>query len=496
MQSNPNIDYKQRYEQAEQTIGQLKHELAVLKKMIFGSRHEKFISNDVPPQQLSLDIQPEQTLASSVITAQRITYTRSRVNTEPPSHPGRNKLPDHLRREEIIIEPAHIPPGSKKIGQLETEVLEYKAAELYVKKYIRYKYLAPESDATASNIITAPLPNMPLPKCIAGSSLLAQMIIDKFVDHLPLHRQMQRFERAGVKFPYSTLTDWVSAAANLITPLYESLVSHVLSVDYIQCDETPMPVLDKDKKGKTHRGFFWAYQDSINKLVVFDYQEGRNKEGPAKMLATYKGTIQTDGYLVYDTIAEGSGITLIHCMAHARRYFIDALDHDRNRAEHALQQIQLLYEIEQHCTSQQFDYNARKDYRLKKAVPVLSALGIWMTEQYAQVLPKSPIGQALAYSIKRWAKLSLYARTGNLLPDNNLIENSIRPIALGRKNHLFAGSHEAAKRSAMLYSLLGTCKMHRINPIEWLADVLAIVAEYPVNKIKDLLPHNWKPTQN
>ncbi|PSL28347.1 transposase IS66-like protein [Chitinophaga ginsengisoli] len=183
-------------------------------------------------------------------------------------------------------------------------------------------------------------------------------------------------------------------------------------------------------------------------------------------------------------------------MAHARRYFIDALEDDRNRAEHALQQIQLLYEIEQHCTSQQFDYNTRKDYRLEKAVPVLSALGIWMTDQYAQVLPKSPIGQALAYSIKRWAKLSLYARTGNLLPDNNLIENSIRPIALGRKNHLFAGSHEAAKRSAMLYSLLGTCKMHRTNPTEWLADVLAIVAEYPVNKIKDLLPHNWKPTQN
>lgn len=151
MQSNPDIDYKQRYEQAEQTIGQLKHELAVLKKMIFGSRHEKFVSNDAPPQQLSLDIQPEQTFTSSVIAAQRVTYTRPKVNTEPSSHPGRNKLPDHLRREEIIIEPAHIPPGSKKIGQLETEVLEYKAAELYVKKYIRYKYLAPESDVTASN---------------------------------------------------------------------------------------------------------------------------------------------------------------------------------------------------------------------------------------------------------------------------------------------------------------------------------------------------------
>lgn len=317
---HPDIDYKERYEQAEQTIGQLKHELAVLKKIIFGSRHERFISAEQSSQQLSLDITSEELHASKVTSAQRISYTRIKVNTEPTPHPGRNKLPDHLRREEIIIEPDNIPSGSKRIGQLETEVLEYKAAELYVKKYIRYKYLAPESNGTASsNIITASLPGMPLPKCIAGPGLLSQMIIDKYIDHLPLHRQIQRFDRAGVKLPYSTLTDWVGAAANLITPLYDALVSQVFSGNYIQCDESPMPVLDKDKMGKTHRGYFWAYQDSINKLVIFDYQEGRNKEGPTKMLGHYKGTIQTDGYQIYDTIAESKGINLIHCLAHARR---------------------------------------------------------------------------------------------------------------------------------------------------------------------------------
>ncbi|UPK72622.1 IS66 family transposase [Chitinophaga filiformis] len=494
---HPNIDYKERYEQAEQTISQLKHELAVLKKMIFGSRHEKFVSTEASVQQLSLDIKADQILTSSVVSAQRISYTRNKINTEPVAHPGRNKLPDHLRREEIIIDPIDLPQGSKRIGQLETEVLEYKAAELYVKRYIRPKYLAPESNAAdSSQIITAPLPDMPLPKCIAGPGLLAQMIIDKFVDHLPLHRQMQRFERSGVKLPYSTLTDWVGAAANLITPLYGSLVDQVLNADYIQCDESPMPVLDKDKKGKTHRGFFWAYQDSINKLVVFDYQEGRNKYGPTQMLQKFKGTIQTDGYQVYDAIAESSGINLIHCMAHARRYFVDALEHDRSRAEHVLQQIQLLYEIERECNAQAYDIADRKSNRFEKAVPILTELGIWMIKQYPQVLPKSPIGQALAYSIKRWDKLCAYAQTGHLLPDNNPIENSIRPIALGRKNHLFAGSHEAARRSAMLYSLLGTCKMHKVDPVEWLQNVLSRIASHPVNRIKELLPHNWKLEQS
>jgi transposase len=494
---HPNIDYKDRYEQAEQTISQLKHELAVLKKMIFGSRHEKFVSTEASTQQLSLDIKAEQTPASSVVSAQKINYTRNKINTDPLPHPGRNKLPDHLRREEIVIEPVNIPQGSKRIGQLETEVLEYKAAELYVKRYVRPKYLAPESNAAAfSQIITAPLPDMPLPKCIAGPGLLAQMIIDKFVDHLPLHRQMQRFERSGVKLPYSTLTDWVGAAANLITPLYESLVDQVLNADYIQCDESPMPVLDKDKKGKTHRGYFWAYQDSVNKLVVFDYQEGRNKDGPTQMLQKFTGTIQTDGYQVYDTIAESHGINLIHCMAHARRYFVEALDHDPSRAEHVLQQIQLLYEIEQQCNAHSFDIADRKTHRLEQAIPILTELGVWMISQYPHVLPKSPIGHALSYTIKRWDRLCAYAKTGHLLPDNNPIENSIRPIALGRKNHLFAGSHEAARRSAMLYSLLGTCKMHKVDPIEWLQDVLSKISSYPVNRIKELLPHNWKLRQS
>ncbi|PWV44535.1 IS66 family transposase [Chitinophaga sp. S165] len=373
----------------------------------------------------------------------------------------------------------------------ETEQLECVPAELYVKKYIRPKYLLPDGNEIESNIIIADLPAQPIDKCIAGPSLLSQLVIDKYVDHLPLHRQMQRFERAGVKLPYSTISDWVSATSKLIAPLYEALVKQTLASRYLQADETPCPVLDRDKNGKTHRGFYWIYQDSINKLVVFDYQEGRNKEGPSQMLDNFDGILQTDGYGVYDDIAGKKGITLIHCMAHARRYFIEAQDTDEDRAMHALDLIQQLYIIEKNCTLQHLSATKRTQVRQEQSVPILKLLGEWMQHEYERVLPKSPIGKALAYSMKRWDKLSAYVNDGALHIDHNAVENSIRPVAIGRKNYLFAGSHEAARRSAMLYSLLGTCKLHNINSSTWLTDVLPRISSCPQKEVDKLLPHNW-----
>lgn len=214
------------------------------------------------------------------------------------------------------------------------------------------------------------------------------------------------------------------------------------------------------------------------------------------MLKSFKGILQTDGYSVYDDIAEQGKIVLIHCMAHARRYFVDALDSDKYRAEYALDLIQQLYIIERNCTEQRLDIIARRQVRLEQSAPILTLLGEWMRTEYQQVLPKSPIGKALAYSIKRWDKLSAYVYEGKLFIDNNAIENSVRPAALGRKNHLFAGSHEAARRSAMLYSLIGTCKLHNINPYTWLRDVLSKIAQHPISKINQLLPHIWIQQQN
>ena len=483
-------DYKALYEQSEIRIVALEQQLMQLQKMIFGSRHERFIPSSANDPQLSLDIKAEATASVSVINTKQISYSRTNIAVEqkPLQHPGRMKLPESLRREEIIIEPTEDITACKKMGEEITEVLEYQPGELYVKQYKRIKYAKPDN----SGVLIGKLPSRPMEKAMAGEGLLAQIVIDKYVDHLPLYRQMQRFERAGVKLSYSTLTDWVSDTCKLITPLFEALKAEVLKSNYLHADETPIKVLDKDKKGETHRGYYWVYQNSIDKIVFFDYQEGRSREGPAEILQNFKGYLQTDGYVAYDVFDKKENITQIHCMAHARRKFNDALTNDEAVAAHAMQEIQKLYAIERNCREQNLSFAAIKEVRQEQSVPILGSLGKWMKDQYIHTLTKSSTREALAYSIERWEKLSLYTENGMLNIDNNPVENSIRPVALGRKNYLFAGSHEAAKRSGMLYSLLGTCKMHHIEPYSWLKDVLQTIADHPINKIQELLPHHWK----
>lgn len=488
MQQATSIDYKQLYEQSQLQILLLSQQLDQLKKMIFGSRHERFVPTDINPSQLTLDIHAEQTATCNIAQAKKITYLKANTTVEqkPLNHPGRMKLPENLRREEIIIEPSVDLSDCTRMGEEITEVLEWQAGELFVKKYVRVKYAKPQN----AGVLIGELPARPLEKAMAGPGLLAQIVIDKYVDHLPLYRQMQRFERAGLKLSYSTIADWVSATCRLITPLYEALKSEVLKSTYLHADETPIKVLDKDKKGATHRGYYWVYQDSIKKMVFFDYQQGRGREGPAGILERFRGYLQTDGYAVYENFDKRKEITLMHCMAHARRMFHDALENDAVRAAYALQQIQKLYAIERIGKEQTLNFAELTAVRQQKSVPILESLGKWMKDQYIQTTPKSAIGKALAYSIERWERLSIYAANGMLNIDNNPVENSIRPVALGRKNYLFAGSHEAAQRSAMLYSLLSTCKMHGIEPYTWLRNTLEKIATHPINRIDELLPHN------
>ncbi len=486
MQNNSSIDYRSLYEHSQLRVTALEQQLDQLKKMIFGSRHERFIPADINPSQLSLGITAEQVAAVSVTDAKKITYIKKGTTVEqaPLIHPGRMKLPETLRREEIIIEPVADITGCKKMGEEITEVLEWQPGELFVKKYVRIKYAKPGN----SGVLIGELPVRPLDKAMAGPGLLAQIVIDKYVDHLPLYRQMQRFERSGLKLPYSTLTDWVSATCRLISPLYEALKASVMQSNYLHADETPIKVLDKDKKGATHRGYYWVYQNSIEKTVFFDYREGRGREGPQGILENFKGYLQTDGYIAYEIFDQNKEINLLHCMAHARRMFHEAIDNDNQRAQYALEQIQKLYTIERICKENGLNFAEITEVRQQKSLPILEAMGQWMKEQYIQTTPKSAIGKALAYSIERWQRLTMYAHNGMLNIDNNPVENSIRPVALGRKNYLFAGSHEAAQRSAMLYSLLGTCKMHGIEPYTWLHNTLEKIASHPINRISELLP--------
>lgn len=471
----------------ESRINEMQFHIDQMTRLLFGSKRERFIK-DQDENQLSLpfDAQPETEPEKQQET---ITYVRSKAKRK--NHPGRLPLPDHLPVEEIVIEPEEDTTDMKCIGKEVTDQLELIPAKLFIKRYIRPKYIKADDDESLNyKGVIADLPVFPIEKGIAGPGLLAQIMIDKFVDHLPIYRQIERFKRDNVKIPSSTINGWQESICNLLEPLYDTLKHRVLSQGYLQVDETPIQVLDKNKKGKTHRGYHWVYYSPLEKTVLFDYRNGRSREGPSKLLKNFVGYLQTDGYKVYDSFGERKSITLLNCMAHARRGFEKALDYDKSRAEYAMSMFQKLYYIERKAKQQNLTAEQRHTLRLDQALPVLNELGKWMAETYKTVLPKSPIGKAIAYCIPRWDNLMNYLKDGSLEIDNNLAENAIRPIALGRKNYLFAGSARGAERAAMFYSFFGTCKKNDVNPFDWLKKVLEIIPEHKVNKLQELLPQN------
>lgn len=476
------IDYKEKYEAVCVELITLRHELDQLKRLVFGSRHERFVPT-TPQEQLSLGLPVETKQSDSVVAVQTIEYTRKQKETTEKINTGRMKLPADLPREQIIIEPTEDISGLKKIGEEITEELERIPGKLFVRQYVRPKY----AKAQGEGVIIAALPARPIDKGIPGPGLLAQIVIDKFTDHLPLHRQQQRLEREGIKLPSSTLSDWIGATCDLIAPAYESLKQEVLTSDYLQVDETPIRVLDKNKKGTTHRGYYWVYYSPIKRMMLFDYREGRGREGPTEMLKDFKGHLQTDGYAVYEQF-DIKDVTLLNCMAHARRKFDEAKDNDLVRASYALTEIQKLYAIERQARTENLSFEKRLILREQQSIPILQELKEWMRENYKSVLPKSPIRQALHYSLERFDELMRFTTDGKLEIDNNWVENAIRPVAIGRKNYLFAGSHNGAMRAAMLYSFLGTCRRNDINPFEWLRSVLDKIPTHPINRISELLP--------
>ena len=502
------VDYKALYEQQLKITADLqfaieafRHEIAQLKKMIFGSRHERFEAADPDnvlkkdSVQLSLDLEVDTINACKITEATEIKYIRTKTEAIPNKpHPGRSALPEHLRRETIILQPDTDVTGLKKIGDEVTEILDLIPGELYVKQYIRPKYVVPVSE-TNDTVITASLPARIMEKSMFGEGLMAQILVDKYCDHLPLHRQMQRFKRAGVEIAQSTMNSATTRALDSLSSLYEAHKKLVLESKYLHVDETGIRVLDETKKGTSHRGFYWVYHNSKDKMVLFDYRQGRGREGPDDILKDYQGYLQADGYNVYEDFEKRSGIQVLNCMAHARRKFVDAQQNDAPRAHHALSLFQKLYDTERTIKDKGLSGEELLSLRQKEAVPVLKELEQWMMEEYPKVTPSSVIGKAISYCLPRWKKLSLYTTDAILNIDNNPVENAIRPVAIGRKNYLFAGSHEAAQRSAMIYSLFSTCRLHNINPYNWLKDVLERMHLYTTANIKELLPQNWERPQ-
>lgn len=465
----------------------VRFELAQLKRLVFGSKSERFKSLTPDAQQMSLFDIPVEDID---VQKERITYTRKRNDGEK-KQPVREELPAHLPRVEHIMEIDDLPEGAIRIGEISSEHLEYKKAELYVVKVIRPKYLT-ASDDESSTIAIAPVFELPLPKSKVGAGMLSHLMICKYVDHLPFYRQVQILKRLGITLPESTISGWFRGTCELLEPLYEELIKLLLDTDYLMADETPIPVLTKDKPGSTHKGYHWVYADPIRKLAVFDYQTSRGREGPKAFMKNYSGNLQTDGYIAYNDLSN-KDISLMACMAHARRKFDQAKGNDPARAEHALGLFQKLYAIERQARDAKMDNEQTRLLRLEEAQPVLKELKAWLDEEILLVTPAGGIGKAISYTLNLWPRLIRYMEQGRFHIDNNMIENIIRPVALGRKNYLFAGSHDAAQNAAMFYSFMGTCKMNDINPEIWLEHVLAVIRTHPKETLHELLP-GYTPT--
>jgi transposase len=474
---------KEKYDKLLSEYEYLKQELNQLKRLIFGSKSERFIPND--EAQLNLFDNPEEAVLEKQV--KEITYKRKKPAKEK-KQAVRTKLPSHLPRVEEIVEPKIVEEGSKKIGEEITEILEYNPAKIFVRKIVRPKYAKPQNNG----VVIAELPSLPIPKGNAGASMLAHLAVSKFVDHLPFYRQIQIFKRQNLIISDSTLNGWFNATSDLLSPLYDALQKQVLQSDYIQADESPIGVQDSHKKGSLHTGYQWVYRAPVKRLVLFKYHPSRERKAPEQMLNNFSGTLQTDGYQVYKNMNTKGNIKQLACMAHARRYFEKALDNDKSRAEYILKQIQKLYEIERKSRERIIDFETRKRYRQLYAKPILEEIKVWLKQNILQVLPKSAIGKAIAYTLKLWTQLEQYIDDGKFEIDNNLIENAIRPLALGRKNYLFAGSHKAAQRISMFYSFFATCKINDVEPLAWLTDVLNRISEHKANKLKELLPQNWQ----
>jgi len=460
-----------------------------LRRMLYGSKRERFVGDSGQVVLPFDEYASEEEKKDETPIKETITYERQK---QPKQHPGRNTIPDDLPTIEVVIEPTEDTTGLKKIGEDYTEILEVTPAKMIKVKIIRPKYARVTEQAGDSvekcEVLIGQLPARPIDKCLAGTRLLAMIITQKYIDHLPLYRQQQIFRRNSIEIASSTIDSWVAQLGNLLVPLYEALLKAVKGQTYIQADETTIKVLDKLKKEKTHLGYFWAYHSPVAKLVVFLYCTGRSIKDAEMFLKDYKGALQTDGYSVYKHFYEDSENTHLACWAHVRRKFEGARSTNKELAAHVLTEIQKLYKIEEEV--KELSTEERKEIRLEKALPIINDLGKWLSAQRPKHLPKSDFGKAIEYTTHLWPSLLNYLKDGNFKIDNNLIENKIRPIAIGRKNYLFAGSHNGAQRSAMMYSFFACCTLNDINPQKWLEYVLDNIKDQQANTIHELLPHN------
>jgi len=414
---------------------------------------------------------------------------------------GRRKLPDHLPRIEIVhdlTEQEKICPccGEMRscIGSEVSEQLEYVPASLKVLKHVRHKY---SCNACGNGCIQcdcnphieiATKTAQPIEKGLPGPGLLAYVITSKLGDHLPLYRLERIFDRHGVDIARSTMCAWMLAASELLKPLVEFMISRVKQSKVIHTDETRVPV---QEEGQCRQGRIWTYiGDESNPYVVYDYTPDRTRAGPQRFLADYKGYLQADAYGGYDGIYHKGFVTEVACWAHARRKFFDAKETDGRRAVEMLEMIRQLYAVEDQAKG--LDDNARRALRQEKSKPILTKIKAWLDREKQLVLPRSPMAQAIQYTLNQWDALCRFTEQGFLNIDNNAAERALKRVAIGRKNWLFAGHDEAGVSHARLYALIASAERHGIDPQRYLTSVLAKIGNTRLSEIEQFLPGLWK----
>lgn len=482
----------------------LRYQLKEIKKMMYGISSEKRHQLTDPGkaaagEQLALNMEADAWGVCQMTSRRKIAeHLRVVKSTTPKKCGGRHDFPAGLEEEIIILEPSDKPANAKCIGQVDQRQLACDPMRWYIKVIRRPVYLAPSDDQLNHKQLIAPLPAHPIPKCKMDISVLVLLTIDKYRYHLPVWRQQQRLRQYGIDLPYSSLCSLVNRTCEALEPLWHLLLKEIIISGLIHMDETTYRVLDNTKKmgKKSHIGWMWATMNPIQRIVCFLYQPGRGKKDIRSVLQGYKGHLMTDAYSVYKKYGRQAGVNHLNCLSHARRLFMYALGSDAARASYALDNFfGPLYGIEQECKLLQLDYDSITDKRQAESLPILLDLKKWLQAELPKTIGRTPINKAIAYTLNNYTALVRYTEDGMLPVDNNQLEGQIRAIALGRHNHLFAGSHRGGELAAIIYSFIATCKLQNIDPSKWLDDVLRRIPGQPENKLIELLPQFWKPLQ-